>query len=339
MTEIPLSKRVTAPVSAVATPVSGISWRPARKDDLDAIAGVAREMSLEDHPNFIESRDEVEETLFRSWIDLERDTLVATSASGEILAYGIVELSPSHETAVRSLLYGGVAPAARGRGIGRALIAWQESRARQQLASSAETMPGWIQVHADERAVSSVHSLERAGFSAVRWFRAMDRVLSEPLPSLALPAGLSLEQFTMERSAQTRDAKNDSFRDHWGSQPTPDEVWEATVTISSFRPDLSWLALAGDKVVGLVMTFVDEDDWELAGYSSGYIGLVGVVREWRRKGVAPALLATAMESFRAAGLERASLDVDSESPSGADTLYTGMGFFETTTSMAFTKVF
>jgi mycothiol synthase len=55
--------------------------------------------------------------------------------------------------------------------------------------------------------------------------------------------------------------------------------------------------------------------------------------------VAPALLATAMESYRAAGLERACLDVDSENPSGAGNLYTGMGFFETTKSMAYTKVY
>jgi mycothiol synthase len=51
------------------------------------------------------------------------------------------------------------------------------------------------------------------------------------------------------------------------------------------------------------------------------------------------LLATTMESYRAAGLERACLDVDSENPSGAGSLYTGMGFFETTKSMAYTKVY
>jgi ribosomal protein S18 acetylase RimI-like enzyme len=96
--------------------------------------------------------------------------------------------------------------------------------------------------------------------------------------------------------------------------------------------------LAGDEVVGFLTSEVNEDDWEGQGYSSGYIPLVGVLRQWRRRGIAPALLARAFAAFRAEGLERAVLDVDSENPTGALGLYTGMGFLPETRETAFSKV-
>jgi mycothiol synthase len=334
-----LSQRVTAPEVAEPAAVTGIAWRAATRADLDAISEVVRAMGLVDHPNYVETKEEVEELLTFSWMDLDRDTRVAVDSDGTVVAFGAVELSPSQETLVRSLVRGGVAPNARGRGIGTALLAWQEQRALQQLASSEKTLPGWIHLYADERATASIRLFERAGFSAARWFRGMDRALDEQIPVLPVPEGLELRQLTPELSDAAREAKNDAFRDHWGSQSTPREAWDTMMQLETIRLDLSWAAMDGERMVGLVLTFVNEEDWALAGYSSGYIGLVGVIRDWRRKGVAPALLATAMQSFRAAGLERASLDVDSENPSGAGSLYAGMGFFETTKAMAFTKVY
>jgi mycothiol synthase len=339
MTELPLSARVPTAGDPAISAVDGITWRPATRDDIDAIAEVARAVSLVDHPNYVESREEIEEVLTFSWVDLANDSMVAIDSDGAVVAYGVVELSPSQETLVRSSLNGGVIPTARARGIGRALLAWQEQRALQQLSGSDSPLPGWVQLHADARAVASVRLVESAGFAAARWFRGMDRMLDEQIPALALPEALELRQLDESLSEAARMAKNASFRDHWGSQPTPREAWDVMMAMETMRRDLSWVAMDGDAVAGLVLTFVNEDDWPLAGYSSGYIGLVGVIREWRRKGVAPALLATAMESYRAAGLERACLDVDSANPSGAGSLYTGMGFFETTTSMAYTKVY
>ena len=77
----------------------------------------------------------------------------------------------------------------------------------------------------------------------------------------------------------------------------------------------------------------------LQGYPSSYISLVGVISRWRRSGVAPALLAQTLRASRDAGMERTALDVDSENPSGALGLYTGMGFSAVSTSRAHMKTF
>src|SRR5690606_36465105 len=106
-----------------------------------------------------------------------------------------------------------------------------------------------------------------------------------------------------------RAARNDAFRDHWGSQPTTEEAWESFLGQSTIRWDLSAIARDGDRVVGMVLSLVNPGDFALQGYEGGYIPHVGVVRDWRRRGVAPALLAEVLRRHRAAGYTRVGLDV------------------------------
>ena len=91
--------------------------------------------------------------------------------------------------------------------------------------------------------------------------------------------------------------------------------------------------------MGLVRTDVNEGDWAAQGYPHAYVGLVGVVREWRGRRIAQTLLARVLEASRALGYERVNLDVDSDNPSGALGLYTSMGFRQATRSVALLKEF
>ena len=89
-----------------------------------------------------------------------------------------------------------------------------------------------------------------------------------------------------ELSEATRLASNDAFRDHWGSQPQNEEVWEKHRSVSIARDDLSFVAIgtnaAGEEeVAGYVITVVQPDDFEGQGFSSSYVELVGTRREWR----------------------------------------------------------
>ncbi|MEO6116065.1 MAG: GNAT family N-acetyltransferase, partial [Pseudolysinimonas sp.] len=268
-----------------------------------------------------------EEEFSHSWVDLAHDTLLGESDDGStVVAFGQVIAPPDPESIVRSILVGGVDPAHRGRGIGRSLLAWQEGRARQQLAASSLELPGWIMAYSQERSADAGRLFERAGFATERYFSQLDRVLADPIPELELPAPLRIVNLSPELFEATRLAKNDAFRDHWGSQPTSVEGWDGMMSLPSRRLDLSFLAMDGDEVVGLVVAEVTESDWELQGFRGSYIALVGVVAAWRRRGVAPALLAATLRASRDDGLERSVLDVDSDSPTGALALYTGMGF-------------
>lgn len=337
---IPLRERVQGPGTLpVPESTAEVTWRAARMGDVDGILDCSREMDAADHPHFVTTREELEEDLGHSYVDLDHDSLVAVGHDGRVLAYGLAVLGPAQDTLVRSILVGGVRPSERGAGLGRRLLAWQEARALQQFAGSEKTLPGWMVVWTDERATATVRLAERHGFHIARYFLELRRDLSAPVAARPLD-GFDIVPFTEDRSGDVRHARNDAFRDHWGSQPTTEENWNEMVSRSTFRPDLSFLAIAPDgDVAGFVLSEVNEEDFGPQGFSSAYIDLVGVPRAFRGRGIAPALLTRTLEAIAAKGLQKAVLDVDAENPTGALGLYTGVGFSEANRSLQLNKVF
>jgi len=318
---------------------AGIHWRPLSVDDAIVVTALAERISARDHPAWSESLDEISEELGHSWVDPDRDGMLAIDDAGSAVAWGLVVAPPNPESLVRVILFGGVDAAHRGRGIGRRLLAWQHDRARVMLAGSDLSVPGWVLSYAADRAPEHGRLLQRLGFEPARYFTTLECDLAEPTPATPLPEGITVEPFSAELSEAVRAAKNAAFADHWGSQPSSREGWESMQSLDSFRRDLSRVALEGHEVVGFVVTEVNEDDWERQGSRSGYIGLVGTVRSWRRRGLAGALLAQVIDAYRSTGLERAALDVDTENPTGALGVYTRLGFAPTARDVSYRVVY
>ena len=321
-----------------------LSWRHATVTDIDAILDCARAMDGSDHPHFVTTREEIAVEFDHSYVDQARDSLLAIDRQNRVVAWGMTVLSPGQETLVRAFLFGGIRPDSRGRGIGRMLFEWQQERGLQQLASSDKTLPGWLLTFAEESAAGAAHLYDRFGFRVGRYFLQLTRDVRRPIDDRSLDDELRLLPFGQDWSEATMLARNNAFRDHWGSQPSTEEQWKEFVASLVFRPDLSFIAVGtnasgADEVAGLVLTSVNEEDWVPAGFSSGYIDLVGVAREWRNRGIASALLSRTLRAIADAGLERAVLDVDSESPTGALGLYTAVGFSESSRSMSFIREF
>ncbi|MDJ0376078.1 GNAT family N-acetyltransferase [Cryobacterium sp. PH31-L1] len=341
----PLSARVTDPAQLPIPEHAQVAlWRPATPADIDAVWQLEKEIGRADHPNYVLEREEISEAFTFSFVDVERDTLVAVDADGRIVAHGLVLLQPGQHTLVKANLSGGVLPEVRGRGIGRELLDWQVARGLQQLATSDKLLPGWISTFSDERAPQNGRLYERFDLACTRYFLTLDRMLADPIREVRVGAGIRLAPYTPDLSAAVHAARDAAFMDHWSSQPIPDESWNAYVTGPSFVNDLSFVAFAtaeggAEQVVGFIMSSVNEDDWTAAGYRSSYIGLVGVLSGWRGRHIAQALLAAQLAASRAAGHERATLDVDSASPTGALDLYTGMGFFATNRELAYVLEF
>lgn len=314
---------------------AGIHWRSLTTDDAATIAELAERISARDHPTWSESVDEIHEELTHSWVDPSSDGLLATDADGTAVAWGLVVAPPDPESLVRVILFGGVAADHRGRGIGRELLAWQQSRALHMLAASDATLPAWVLSYAPDRAPEHGRLLQRRGFEPARYFTTLEADLARVDSQAAVPDGVRVLPFDASLSEAVREAKNAAFADHWGSQPASREAWESMQGLPSFRADLSRIALAGDDVIGFVITETNEDDWERAGSRSGYIGLVGTVRAWRGRGLASALLTEVMRAYRDAGLETAVLDVDTENPTGALGVYTRLGFEPTARDVSY----
>jgi mycothiol synthase len=344
MTEVsvPLSSRVDAPSELHFPEHADVAlWRAASLEDVDEILLTQHLADQVDHPDWLTPREDIEDDYRASHVDLVNDSIVGFDSDGRVAAHGLVVLGPGQDTRVQSYLSGTVRPDLRGRGIGRQLIDWQAGRSRQQLASSEKLLPGWSMIHEGHGNTTAIALAERAGFTIARYFTAMNRVLDDPIPDIAAPDGIRILPCTPDLFEATRVARNDAFRDHWGSQPRLPEQWERFTGSAQFRSDLSWVAVSGDgseaRVVAFALSSLNDHDWEAQGFTSGYVALIGVVRDWRGRGLAPAVIARLLASYRDAGLERAVLDVDTASPTGAHSLYERMGFVATTQEVALVR--
>lgn len=222
----------------------------------------------------------------------------------------------------------------RGRGVGRALLAWQEARGRELLAGDGadRAVPRMLRVYVEDQMVDRQRLVAAAGFRPRRYSATMRRDLAADLPEPALPADVSLVGLpgTMDALQEAaRRTHNEAFADHWGSEPIEADDWRRScVEGPGARPDLSFAAVDGTgEVVGYLVSGTYPQDWQAQGFSEGWTNLLGVARPRRGEGVAQALLVHAMRAYADAGLQRAGLAVDVDNPR-ALRLYTGLGYAE-----------
>lgn len=120
-----------------------------------------------------------------------------------------------------------------------------------------------------------------------------------------------------------------SFADHFNSyRESFSEFVLRLREDAGHRWDHWWLATVvvdGTEIAGgaLVSTVLPPDADGVAG---SYIDYIGVDRRARGRGVAKALLATVVNDAAERGRNRVGLEVDADSPTGADGLYTSLGW-------------
>ena len=331
-TSQPIADRADAPAVLELPPAHlELSWRPLHATDASAVHALMAAVEAHDGTHTRHSYAEVLELLTGAGMDPERDGLAGGDEDGTMRAYALVEIDPGDNRVLKAVLRGGVHPGWRGRGIGRAVLAWKEGRARQRLAASGTTLPARLTVMVEDHARDHRRLYAAAGFSPVRWYSAMRRDLRAPFPEREVPDGVRLTPWRRDLDELVRVAHNEAFADHWGCAPQSTTSWAQHE--SGFEPQWSWVAVDTSgpvpEVVGYLMSARYEQDWPALGYTCGFTDAVGVRGPWRGRGVATALLVAAMTSYRNAGLGFACLRVDTANPSGAGNLYAALGYEQT----------
>ena len=121
----------------------------------------------------------------------------------------------------------------------------------------------------------------------------------------------------------------ESFQDHFSSyrESFPEFVMRLRED-PGHRWDHWWLATVetdeGVIPAGALVCSVLREDAD--GFEGSYVDYIGVHRRARGRGVAKALLHTVIADAARRGRNRVGLEVDADSPTGADGLYTSMGW-------------
>ncbi|HEX6872314.1 MAG TPA: GNAT family N-acetyltransferase [Micromonosporaceae bacterium] len=292
--------------------------RPYRDDDAVALTDLFNE--IERHAGGDPGYTSSETHAFVTTIvrDVATDTRMLVAPDGALVAAALVPTPP--EGGFRVDLAGGVRPAWRGRGIGRALLGWQLSRSeeiRQATAPDAawEAHVGAVAGDDDTRRLCA-----RFGLDPVRYFFEMQASL-DATNGAGVPDGFAVTSYQVQHEKDVYEAHMEAFQDHWGYQRRAFDEWSAlTVRSPGFLPEHSLLAFDGAEIAGYVLCYHDADPSRL------YVGHVGVRRPWRRRGLAGGLLSRVLADAREVGYRTATLGVDADSPTGAVGVYERVGF-------------
>jgi len=321
---------VTAPLRLP----DGLTTRPLTPDDVDAVAGLLQAAEKVDDTGENFEADDLTEWWVNELVDLDRDGLAVCGEDGGIVAYGTALAPPTFRDAFGVYLEGRVHPEHRRRGIGGAVLDWQLARGAEIHAERHPEAPARLSVGVFETMSGLAALVERAGLRAERWYRLMER----PLTDLAPVDTRDLVPFSWDRDDEVRRAHNAAFTRHHGSSERDPASWQVMFTGQrAFRPELSRLALVDDAVAAYALVYVYDSDTRATGIADAHFGQIGTLPEHRGRGLASAAIAASLRAAADAGCGRASLQVDSENVTGALRLYEGLGFTVRRTSVSWAR--
>lgn len=198
---------------------------------------------------------------------------------------------------------GCVHPAARGRGVGRSVLA--------RTVEDAAGRP--LVIRSESVTEPAERLLRRAGFGPVMGERLLRHDL-RGVDVAPLPAETELRPWTEASAAAFFAAWSAAFADRPGFPGWTQDRWVSwTADDEDFSPDHSVVATVADEPVGFVTV------------ADGWIVQAGVVPAWRRRGLAAALVTRALAALRADGAAQCLLAVGTDNP-GAEALYRRLGF-------------
>ena len=321
-------------MAALPEPPDGLAVRPLHADDAAAVAALLTAAELLDDTGEYPDAGDITEWWTGWSMDLDRDGVAVCDPTGLVVGYATVMAPRNFRDAFAIYLEGRVRPDQRGRGIGRALLAWQLTRGAELHAERQPGETARLTVEVPGEMTSLASLARRAGLTEERWYRQLQRPLTD-LPEPREVPGIDLVPFSWDRDDEIRLAHNASFTKHHGSAERDAETWKSVFTGQrAFRPELSVLALEEGAVVGYVLAYLYEADSVATGVRQVSFGQIGVLPRARGRGLASAAITAALRAAAEDDCKRADLGVDTENVTGALRLYESLGFVTTRTTVS-----
>ena len=257
-------------------------------------------------------------------LNLPEDVKVVIAPGGSIV--GCQEVWDLFDPHTRINTWGRVHPDHQGRGIALALLRWAEERARQAISRAPDgarvVMMNWI----NSLDTAANKAMLRSGFNLIRHSYRMRIDFTEAPPAPVWPDGITLRPFDPDRDLEAVVwADREAFRDHWGWTERPFEqdmqLFRHWLGEPRCDPSLWFVAVRGTKVAGISLCDpYTEDDLD-----QGWVGSLGVVRQYRKQGLGLALLRHSFGELYRRGRCAVGLGVDAFNLTGALRLYEKAG--------------
>lgn len=288
----------------------GCTWNRLTADDLPEIGGlIDAEEYLGDaiHHHDLHA---LTVALAADPIGVGDNGVVLRKPSGTLIAYAWVQVPGMDAPTGPVYLHSGCHPAWRHEGVQPTLLDWQSDRAVEWFyETDGEHGPLELTVVASTANQIFADLLPAKGFPPQRWYHALRRSLTEPLPGSL--DGVEFVPFGAEWSEPVRLLYNQTLAHD--SAGLDEAAWQWGIDSADIRDDLSFVALAQGEAVGWVLNALTD----LAGRRSGWTEYLGACQPWRNQGLYQALLARSHDAFRAIGLTTAGIGVETYSDQGA----------------------
>ncbi|HTW91408.1 MAG TPA: GNAT family N-acetyltransferase [bacterium] len=215
-----------------------------------------------------------------------------------------------------------VLPEHRRKGIGTALMT-------KALASLHDAGMESAEVSAFDSPASNGF-LEALGFRIVRRFCLMRRSLTD-VPS-SVGETRDIEVVTLGRTDEDIDMlrrlHNEAFKEHFNYAPDTLDNWKYIVKKWDERGRIGFVTVAkvAGQPAGYLLYGIDPKDNEYLKKKRGGLWDVGVLKQFRGRGIAKRLMIDAMKHLRREGMEEAQLGVDETNVTNAMELYERLGF-------------
>ena len=258
------------------------------------------------------------------WEDtnLALDSVMLVTSAGEIVGYSSV--SPDSEW-IRLDAHTCVHPAYRHLGLEKALLALVEERARRLLAEAVLPIPAKMRAWAFYAVQREM--LTRAGYQITSSELNLEIDLREqpPMPQ-ALP-GISVRPYQPGHDEHAVHAViQEAFQDIGGRPYRPFDEWvKGVMNHRFFDPEQLFVALDQGQVVGAINCRTYDDE---PGEIEGHITQLGVLRPWRKRGIARHLMQRVFATYYQRNIRHITISVDAHNATGAIQLYQGLGMQE-----------
>jgi len=298
--------------------------RPTLADVPEILAVVhASDIAAVGEPDF--TADEVREILTGPNHDPERDSWLAIDATGRIAAWAYLDNSTASE---RDNLDVYVHPefhrlAQLGRPVQARLVDLVVARVAERAAAF-----GYPRMSARAGAIATetpyIEVLTAAGFGFIKRYARMKRALTGAESPPDLPPDLVIRNVRPDDDEDMRTFHRileGAFKDLPDYLPFDYESYRARLdSLPSITWD-EWYVAELDGVPAGILQSADQSREQ----NEGWVKNLAVEAEYRGRGIGAALLRTAFATYAAKGLTAAGLGVDMTNPTGAYSLYEGVG--------------